>query len=94
MPFTINTENNVTAHATLAEAQAVPEAQVFSTAKELAKLAAGWPAERLVEVWNSLAGVTPVKKFKDRATGAARIFKATTTVYSPNGKHPGLPGMH
>jgi hypothetical protein len=76
MPFTIDAENNVTAHATKEEAQAVPEAQVFSSAKELAKLAAGWPAERLVEIWNSLAGVTPVKKFKDRNTGAARIFKA------------------
>jgi len=76
MPFTITSDNNVTAHATLAEAQAVPEAQVVRTAKELAKLAAAWPAERLVEVHNSITGVTPAKKFKDRNTGAARIWKA------------------
>jgi hypothetical protein len=36
---------------------------------------AGWSAERLVGIWNSLPGVAPVKKFKDRTTAATRIWK-------------------
>jgi hypothetical protein len=28
-----------------------------------------------LEVWNTLPGITPVKKFTDRATGMARIWK-------------------
>jgi hypothetical protein len=47
----------------------------FASQKELAELAAEWPAERLVAIWNSLPGVTPVKKFKDRTTAAIRIWK-------------------
>ena len=46
-------------------------------------MAAGWPAERLVEVWNSFAGVAgfgadlkPVKKFENRKAAVARIWKA------------------
>jgi hypothetical protein len=46
----------------------------FASQKELAELATGWPAERLVAIWNSLPGVTPVKKFKDRTTAATRIW--------------------
>jgi hypothetical protein len=41
----------------------------------LAELVAAWPAERLVAIWNSLPGVAPVKKFKDRTTAATRIWK-------------------
>jgi hypothetical protein len=48
----------------------------FASQKELAELAAEWPAERLVAIWNSLPGVTPVKKFKDRTTAATRIWNS------------------
>ena len=48
----------------------------FASQKELAELVAGWPGERLVAIWNSLPGVTPVKKFKDRRTAATRIWKS------------------
>jgi hypothetical protein len=41
----------------------------FGTEAALAKLAADWPAARLIETWNSLPGETPVKKFKDRHKG-------------------------
>jgi hypothetical protein len=46
--------------------------QSFASQKEPAELAAAWPAERLVAVWNSLRGVKPVKGFKSRA--ASRIW--------------------
>jgi hypothetical protein len=75
--FTIETEtNNITAHGSVKEADAVPNSERFSTEAALAKLAANWPAARLVDVWNSLPGETQVRKFKDRATAVSRIWKA------------------
>jgi hypothetical protein len=68
--FTIDGENNITAFASLKEATAadIAGAAHFGTQDELAKLAATWPGSRLVEIWNSLPGVIPVKKFTDRKT--------------------------
>jgi hypothetical protein len=75
--FTIENEtNNITVHASAKEAEAVPNSERFSNETALAKLASNWPASRLVEIWNSLPGETPVKKFKDRATAVSRIWKA------------------
>jgi hypothetical protein len=75
--FTIENEtNNITVHGSAKEAGAVPDTERFSNEAALAKLAADWPAARLVEIWNSLPGETPVRKFKDRATAVARIWKA------------------
>ncbi len=56
--------------------------ETFATEKELAKLAAEWPATRLVETWNAFAGVAPfddlkpVKKFTSRAAAVARLWAA------------------
>jgi len=78
--FTIDAENNITAGAGISSA--ADESQSFTSQNELAKLAAGWPAARLVEIWNSFAGVAPfdnlqeVKKFTSRETAVKRIFKA------------------
>ncbi len=78
--FAIDTDNTITAYAA---GDAIPEEQArFASEKELAKLAATWPTDRLVEVWNSFAGappfgdLKPVKKFTDRKTAVARIWKA------------------
>jgi hypothetical protein len=78
--FAIDTDNTITAYIA---GEAIPEGQArFASEKELAKLAANWPTERLVEIWNSFAGVPPfgdlkpVKKFTDRKTAVARIWKA------------------
>src|SRR5580658_2822135 len=60
--FTIENEtNNITIHSSAKEAEAVPNSERFGNEAALAKLAAGWPAARLVETWNSLPGETPVK---------------------------------
>src|SRR3984885_10702198 len=78
--FTIDIENNITAHAALPAG--ADESQSFSTAKELVKLTAEWPASRLVDTWNSFAGVAPfddlkpVKKFTSRKLAVARIWQA------------------
>ncbi len=75
--FTIENEtNNIIVHATTHEAEAVANAERFRNEAGLNKLAADWPAARLVEIWNSLPGVSPVKKFKDRQTAVSRIWKA------------------
>ena len=75
--FTIENEtNNITSHASAREAEATPGSDRFGTEAALAKLAANWPAARLVEIWNSLPGVTVVQKFKDRKTAVSRIWKA------------------
>ncbi|HEY7335054.1 MAG TPA: DUF3489 domain-containing protein [Bryobacteraceae bacterium] len=78
--FTIDSENNIVAHAgTPASAD---NQQAFTNEKELAKLAAEWPAARLMEVWNSFAGVAPfddlkpVKKFTNRQVAVRRIWQA------------------
>jgi hypothetical protein len=78
MTFSIDTDNDITAHGTPEEAAATSATPFdpFASQKELAELAAAWPAERLVAIWNSVPGVTPVKKFKDRTTAASRIWKS------------------
>jgi hypothetical protein len=69
--FTIDTENSITAHASKQEAG---EGESFSSQQELASLVASWPADRLIEVWNGIPGLTPVKKFTDRKSAVARIW--------------------
>jgi hypothetical protein len=92
--FIIDAENNITAVVGL-QADAV-ESQSFSTAKELAKLTAEWPTSRLVETWNSFAGVAPfdelnpVKKFTSRKVAVARIWREVQRL-SPDVAQPATP---
>jgi len=78
--FAIDTDNTITAYIA---GDAIPAEHVrFTSEKELAKLVANLPIDRLVEIWNSFAGappfgdLKPVKKFTDRKTAVARIWKA------------------
>ncbi len=75
--YTIENEtNNITVHATAQDAESIANAERFRNEAGLAKLAAQWPSARLVEIWNSLPGETPVKKFTDRKKAVARIWAA------------------
>ena len=74
--YTIDQENNVIAHAGAKETNSQPGAERFSSSKDLVRLAAKWPASRLVEIWNSLPGQTAVKKFTSRKTAVTRIWLA------------------
>src|SRR5438477_12376893 len=84
MIFTIDNDNDIRAHETEAQAEEAAKIAagtiVVRSEKELAKAAAEWPASRLVEVWNSFAGVAPftdckpVKKFETRDKALARIW--------------------
>ena len=75
--FTIDNENNIVAFGSAEEAAAATATpfDTFASQKELAGLAAGWPAERLVAIWNSLPGVIPVKRFKTSNAAASRIWE-------------------
>jgi hypothetical protein len=81
--FTIDTENNIVAHASAKAAPKTEGTELFTSQDALAELAAAWPASRLVEIWNSLTGVTPVKKFTDRKKAVARIWAAIQNLGGP-----------
>jgi hypothetical protein len=74
--FTIDEQNNITAFGTQEEAAATTTTPFdsFASQKELSELVAGWPAERLVAIWNSLPGVKAVKSFKTAKVAAGRIW--------------------
>jgi hypothetical protein len=78
--YTINTENNITAFGSGKDAEAAAQGESFTTQQELTDLATNWPATRLVEVWNGIPGLTPVKKFTDRKSAIARIWNAIQTL--------------
>jgi hypothetical protein len=71
--FSIDAENSITA---LGSQQADFEGEIFANQQELADLADTWPANRLIEVWNSIPGLTRVKKFTSRKSAVAGIWKA------------------
>jgi hypothetical protein len=74
--FTIDEQNNITAFASPEEAAATTTTpfDTFASEQELAELAAAWPAERLMAIWNSLPGVTPVKGVKSTRGAVSRIW--------------------
>jgi uncharacterized protein DUF3489 len=71
--FVLASDRNITAFPSRKAAIASGD-PIFSSVEEMDKvlrLAKVTP----LEIWNTLAGVKPVKKFTDRATGMARIWK-------------------
>jgi hypothetical protein len=80
--FTIDIDNNITAFATPEEAANIA-GQLFSSQKELLRLASEWPAERLVEIWNALPGVEAVTKFRSAKAGVGRIWERIQGLAKP-----------
>src|SRR5689334_2702251 len=74
--FTIDADNNITAHASSQEATLVEGAVQFASQASLASVSADWPMSRLVEIWNGIPGHTEVSKFQDRKKAVGRIWKA------------------
>src|SRR4051812_5618593 len=70
--FTIDTDNNITVHDSPTAARETG-AGVFDSEGSLGQLI-GPDNKRLVAIFNSLTGVTPVKKLKNGAPAAKRIF--------------------
>jgi len=91
--FTIDSDNNITAHAGLPAG--ADESASFTTQKELAKLTAEWPMSRLIDTWNGFAGAAPfnnlkpVKKFTDRKAAVSRIWKAVERLAADVAKSAG-----
>ena len=73
--FTIDANNLIARLAT--HERSAREVEKFTNEKELAKLAAHWPARRLVEIWNAMPGVRRVAKFRDRKTAVRRVWTKT-----------------
>jgi hypothetical protein len=75
--YTVNEQSLIVAFATQEEAAASSATpfDTFTTEQELAELAKGWPAERLLAVWNSVDGLAPATEIKDPAKAAKLIFK-------------------
>src|SRR5262245_44404155 len=80
--FTINKSNEIVAFSSPEQAAAATETPFdsFNSEQELAELAAAWPAERLVAIWNSLPGVAAVKKFKNAKLAVGMIWTRLKTL--------------
>lgn len=78
--FSIDRDNR-----TAATAGSEQTENAFRSEAELYKLTAEWPVSRLVGIWNSIPGFTAVKKFTDRKTAVARIWKAIQNLESGGG---------
>ena len=84
--FTIDAHNTITR----VGAHRLPsrDAEKFTSENELAKLAAQWPARRLVEIWNGMPGVRLVAKFRDRKTAVRRVWTKAQELRSVQTKSP------
>jgi hypothetical protein len=61
--------------------ESVTEGQTtFKTERELAGVSSEWASGKLVEIWNQLPGETAIRKFTDRKSAVARIWKAVQTL--------------
>jgi hypothetical protein len=91
--FTIDTDNNITAHATPEEAAASTTTPFdsFSTQQELVELAKAWPPKRLLAIWSSLPGVRPIRRFKDYKAAAPRIWERIQALAEPAPAPPAQP---
>ena len=66
---------------TAVQPDSVTEGQTtFTTERELAAVTSEWASGKLVEIWNQLPGVTAIRKFTDRKSAVARIWKAVQTL--------------
>jgi hypothetical protein len=86
--FTIDAENNITIFPSLKEIEVSgAETETFTNLEELTALANKWPGARLVEIWNSLPGVEPIKRFTSRSVAVKRIWKVIQHLKPAVGGH-------
>jgi len=87
--FTIDADNNITVHANRKIARRTGGG-VFDSSESFAGLI-GPDGKRLIEIWNSLTGVTPVRKFTSAAVAARRIFAEVQKLAAPATMHSPQP---
>lgn len=85
MTFSINDQNEIVAFASAEEAAAnsATPFDTFTNETEWAALASSWPGARLIAIWNTLAGVTPVHKFTNQKTAIRRIWTRIQSLGQP-----------
>jgi len=89
--FTIDSENDITVFASLKETEGHGDGtETFTSAQELAGLAAAWPGARMVEIWNGLPGVEPTQRFTSREIAATRIWRAIQNLKPTGGVPAGM----
>jgi hypothetical protein len=87
--FTIGRENRIAVYAAVEDVSASDDIHVFTSESELGKLLEFLSGNELAQIWNSIADVPPfddlkpVRKFKDRKTAVARIWKAVQRLDAP-----------
>jgi hypothetical protein len=96
--FTINEQNEIVAFGSAEQAAAASTTpfDTFTSEQEFAALASTWPGARLVALWNTLPGVTPVHKFTNHRTAIRRIWARIQnlgTSSPPHGKAVGGAGL-
>ena len=84
--FTIYSNNNITLHPSKKAAKQAGGA-LFSTEEQFADVI-GNDNKRLVEIWNSLPGVEPVKRFQSRKIATERIWRAIQGLGQPTAAQP------
>src|SRR5690348_10755131 len=96
--FIISKDNNITASPGK-PGVAIP-GESFTCEKELARITADWPTSRLVDAWNSFAGVTPfdrlkpVKRFTDRKAAVSRIWTAIQRLVADSAQNAAAVAPH
>ena len=81
--YSITADNKVVLAASEQEA-----GDCFPSREELVKLTKPWPAARLVEVWNLLPGVKPVRRFTDRVTAVRRLWETVQVLAAAGERGP------
>jgi len=82
MIIRINEDMNVEASSKPFDAEAEPGVVGFETKRQMQAALANWPTGKLIQLWNSFAGVVPfadlkpVKKFETRGKALARLWNA------------------
>src|SRR3954447_11677902 len=93
MPFHLTTDGSITEIPPDKVDRANAEKAVVTTKDEWEVIAGTWSLKRLVEIWNSLPGVTPVEKFTSRQIALQRIWRAVESPEQARGKAQGKAGQ-
>jgi hypothetical protein len=80
--FTIDSDNNITVYATRQAAKEAKTGIAFTSEDNLTELL-GADSKRLVAIYNSLTGVTPVKKFTSSTVASNRIHAELAKLEAP-----------
>ena len=80
--FTIDSDNNITVYATRKAASDAKTSLAFTSEDDLGALL-GADSKRLIAIYNSLTGVTPVKKFTSSAVASKRIHAELAKLEAP-----------